>query len=310
MATAPVTNHRDGPDSPDGPGGSVFPDAAEAAALRTGPSSVAWQFGSDPRLYFGMLYPLLLQVADPVVGAGVRDYSDFARRPWARLIGTLDYVVLLIYGGEQTAEVGRRLRNLHKNFKGKRADGKPYYALEREPYAWVHATLIDAYISGHDHFGRPMTAAQKEAFYQEYKGLGRFVGVRPDDLPDDYPAFRRYFEDYVSSNLVHTTSVDAVLRVVNDPKAPLPMPGVLWRAVRVPARRALELGGLGQAPPELRDRLGIPWTERDERAFQRLGRASRALDPLLPERARVLGPMQLRMRRRAIARGPLGGRGD
>ena len=51
------------------------------------------------RLYAVMLYPLLLQVAHPTVAAGVRDYSDFERRPWDRLMRTLDYVSLLVYGG-------------------------------------------------------------------------------------------------------------------------------------------------------------------------------------------------------------------
>ena len=71
-----------------------------------------------------MLYPLLLQVAHPTVGAGVRDYSDFERRPWNRLLRTIDYVTLLVYGGGDAAPAGRRLRELHKRFKGTREDGR------------------------------------------------------------------------------------------------------------------------------------------------------------------------------------------
>ena len=57
-----------------------------------------------------MLYPLLLQVAHPTVGAGVHDYSDFEQRPWDRLMKTIDYVSLLVYGGRDAAAAGRRLR--------------------------------------------------------------------------------------------------------------------------------------------------------------------------------------------------------
>jgi uncharacterized protein (DUF2236 family) len=293
-------------ESAPGRSGTLFPSDAEARALLVGPDSVAWRWGSDPRLYCVMLYPLLLQVADPVVGAGVRDYSDFDARPWARLIGTLDYVTLLIYGGEEAIAMGRRLRALHKQFQGVREDGRRYYALEPDAYAWVHATLIEAYVTGHEHFGRPMTAEQRERFYREYRGLGRLVGVREADLPETWSAFREYFDGYVQNRLYRTVSVDRVLRSVQHPARPIPMPRWMWRGLRVPPRRALWLGGIGLTPPLLRERLGIAWSERDERQFRSLAALSRRSEPLIPKRMRVLGPAQLRMRRRGIARGPLG----
>jgi uncharacterized protein (DUF2236 family) len=286
---------------------TVFPDDAEARRLLVGPDSVAWRYGSDPRMYFAMLYPLLLQVADPTVGAGVRDYSDFERRPWDRLVTTLDYVTLLIYGGEDAIAAGRRLRGLHKGFKGVREDGKPYYALEPGAYAWVHATLIDTYIRAHEHFGRPMRPSEREQFYREYRGLGRLVGVRERDLPPAYAEFRRYFDEYADTHLTRTVAVDRVLRTITNPaRPPIPLPDTLWRLARLPARKAIWVGGIGMLGPNLRERLDITWTARDEQQFARLGALSRALTPLMPGPVRTVGPMQLRMRRRAIAHGPLG----
>jgi uncharacterized protein (DUF2236 family) len=286
--------------------GALFPSEEDAAGLLVGPESVAWSFGSDPRLYLGMLYPLLLQVADPVVGAGVRDFSDFDVRPWARLIGTLDYVTLLIYGGRDAAAMGRRLRAMHKQFRGVREDGKPYYALEPDAYAWVHATLIEAYVAGHANFGRPMTAVERDRFYHEYRGLGRFVGVREADLPEDWGGFRDYFDEFVENRLVRTASVERVLRSVTHAQPPMPMPDTVWRAIRLPARKALWLGSIGAAGPRLREKLGIPWSGREETQFRRLSAVSRGATPLMPRALRTVGPAQLRMRRQAIARGPLG----
>jgi uncharacterized protein (DUF2236 family) len=254
-----------------------------------------------------MLYPLLLQVAHPVVGAGVRDYSDFEQRPWNRLLRTIDYVTVLVYGGTDAVAMGRRLRNLHKGFKGTTEDGKPYYALEPEAYAWVHATLIETYIAGHAQFGRPMRPDQAERFYQEYKGLGRFIGVRDKDLPGDYADFQNYFDRICATELVRTESVDRVIAATQgEVPPPLPMPRSLWRAARIPARRALYIGGVGMLTPELRHRFGLSWTRSEERQFQLLGRVSRALTPVMPKPLRIAGPGQLRMRRRAFARGPLG----
>src|SRR5436309_13412262 len=108
---------------------SLFPSDDELGQVLVGEDSVAWRYCSDARLYLVMLYPLLLQVAHPTVGAGVRDFSDFERRPWQRLLRSLDWVSLLIYGGNDAVAAGRRLRAVHKEFRGTREDGKPYYAL-------------------------------------------------------------------------------------------------------------------------------------------------------------------------------------
>jgi uncharacterized protein (DUF2236 family) len=289
---------------------TLFPAEHEIPGLLVGPDSITWRFTSDTRLYFVMLYALLLQVAHPVVGAGVRDYSDFEQRPWNRLLRTIDYVTVLVYGGGEAVAMGRRLRALHKGFKGVREDGEPYYALEPEAYAWVHATLLETYVAGHEQFGRPMSPDQKERFYREYRGLGRLIGVREKDLPATWSGFRSYFDEMCATELVRTVSVDRVLAATQgDVPPPLPIvPDLVWRTIRVPARRGMWLGGVGMLEPELRARLGVVWSERDERQFQAIGRASRALTPVLPKPLRIVGPAQLRMRRRAIARGPLGPR--
>jgi uncharacterized protein (DUF2236 family) len=244
---------------------TLFPAEHEIPGLLVGPDSVTWRFSSDARLYFVMLYALLLQVAHPVVGAGVRDYSDFEQRPWNRLLRTIDYVTVLVYGGADAVAMGRRLRGLHKGFKGVREDGKPYYALEPEAYAWVHATLLETYIAGHARFGRPMRPDQIERFYREYTGLGRLIGVRERDLPPTYAGFRTYFDRICAEDLVRTTSVDRVLQATQgDVPPPLPMPKTLWRTARIPARRALWLGGAGMLTPALRNRFGLTWTHADE----------------------------------------------
>ncbi|MBV8941388.1 MAG: DUF2236 domain-containing protein [Solirubrobacterales bacterium] len=287
---------------------ALFPDEAEIDRLIVGPGSITWELSSDVRLFLAPLYALLLQVAHPTVGAGVRDYSDFEHRPWERLLRTLDYLVLLQYGGREAAAVGRRLRELHGHMKGTRADGRPYHALEPGAYAWVHATLLETYVRAHEHFARPMTRAQVERFYAEYTGLGRLVGVRQGDLPETWDGFRAYFEYMVGQELGHNETVDRVLAAARRPAPPEvpPMPSILWSALRRPAASLSYLGGVGLLPGALRERLRIRWTRREEREFRALAAGSRALEPVLPAAMRALGPSQLRWRRRAIARGPFG----
>jgi uncharacterized protein (DUF2236 family) len=288
---------------------TVFPSDRELDDILVGPESVTWRRVSDVRLYLVMVYALLLQVAHPTVGAGVRDYSDFERRPWNRLLRTIDYVTLLVYGGAQAVPAGRRLRELHRRFTGMRDDGCRYHALEPDAYAWVHATLIDTYVTGHAHFGTPMTGRETDQFYAEYRRLGRLIGVRERDLPETWSGFRAYFERMTREELVHTQAVDHVLTAIRRvPPPPGPVPELAWRAFRIPASDALRLGAIGPMPPELRHRLEIAWSWRDELRFHALATVSRSFSPLLPERLKITGPAQLRWRQEAIARGPLGAR--
>lgn len=286
---------------------SVFPPTEEIEQVLVGPGSVTWGHASDARLYLVMLYALLLQVAHPTVGAGVRDYSDFERRPWNRLLRTIDYVTLLVYGGADAAPAGRRLRELHRRFRGVRPDGERYSALEPDAYAWVHATLIETYVAGHGQFGSPMRGEELESFYREYRLLGRLIGVRQRDLPETWSGFREYFNRMVREQLVRTESVDQVLRAIRDvPPPPVPVPGLVWRAIRMPASSALRIGSVGLMSPELRARLGIGWSRFDELRFRAMGAATRRLGPAMPRALKVTGPEQLKWRREAIARGPLG----
>lgn len=288
----------------------IFPTDAELDELILGPESVAWRATSDLRLYFGMLYPLLLQVAHPTVDAGVGDFSEFERRPWDRLLRTVDYVSVVVYGGREAAASGRRLRAYHRRFHGTRGDGSRYSALEPAAYAWVHATLVDTYVRANARLIRPLEPNEIERFYREYRGLGRLIGIRDRDLPPSWPAFRAYFQATADSELTRTRSVERVLAIFRNVAAPpTPMPGVMWRAIRIPAARALWLGGVGLMDSGLRRRLGIGWNPLDAAQFRVLGMASKAVGPVMPDSLKVMGPEHLRWRRREIEHGPLGSPG-
>jgi uncharacterized protein (DUF2236 family) len=285
----------------------VFPTEAELDGLILGPDSVAWRVTSDLRLNVAMLYPLLLQVAHPTVDAGVTDHSDFEHRPWDRLLRTMDYVSLLVYGGRDAIAAGQRLRRLHRRFKGTKTDGTSYSALEPQAYAWVHATLIATYVHAHAHFGTPMSERDTARFYAEYRGLGRLIGVRERDLPENWAGFRAYFRRTARTTLEPTDSVRRVLDTVNRVGAPpTPVTGRLWPVIRLPARRVVWLGGVGLLEPAVRRRLDIGWTSLDAAQFRVLSTVSRTLDPLMPASLKVTGPGHLRWRRGEIESGPLG----
>jgi uncharacterized protein (DUF2236 family) len=291
----------------------VMPTDEEVERIVLGPDSLVWQRFSDARLFAGAGYALLLQVAHPTVGAGVRDHSTFEQDLWGRFLRTTDYLNLLVYGGREAAAMGRRLREVHRSIKGTNPDGTRYHALEPEAYAWVHATLLDAALRAHELFvGRP-ERHEIERFYAEYMPLGRLVGVRAEDLPPDLASFQEYFDEMVSERLEHNETVDRVLRsIVERPEPPPFMARAesLWRVLRIAPSRALRLATFGMLPPLLRQRFDVPWTRANRAELRAVAAASRAAGPLLPKSLRVMGPGHLRWRADEIYRGPLGAGGD
>lgn len=284
----------------------VLPTDEEVAELVARPESIIWRRVSDPCGYFVAGYALLLQVAHPTVGSGVRDHSTFESDPWGRLWRTIDYVNLSVYAGHEAAAVGRRLRQVHRSIGGINPDGSRYHALEPGAYAWVHATLIDAIVVANNTFGRPLTDDQTERMYGEWLRLGRLVGVREGDLPADWTGFRAYFDQLVGACLVHNETVDRVVHNLRTDRSPVPILAPLWQAAKYPTGHLLWLGTVGPLPPVLRERFGLRWSPANQVEFRSLSAGCRALHPLLPGSMRVTGPRYLRWRRQAIGRGPLG----
>lgn len=285
---------------------TVLPSPAEVPALVAVPGSTLWRYAGDARLIGTGAYAILLQVAHPTVGAGVSEHSDFRADPWGRLLRTLDYTYAMTYGGPTlAAELGGRIREMHKHIKGVRPDGERYHALEPGAYAWVHATLAHSIVRGHELLGRPIPAAEVEGFYAEWRRAGRLIGVRERDLPGSWASFGEYFERMVAERLERTAAVDEVLESLEGPVAPpLPfLPAAAWRVLRIPAMRQTSLVTGGLLSPQLRARFGIEWTGAKERQLRVLAGASRTATPLLPARLRNVGPSYLRWRREAIARG-------
>ena len=240
-----------------------------------------------------------------MVSAGVAEHSNFQEDPYGRLLRTLDYVNVSVFGSDDAAaEMGRRTREMHKRIKGVMPDGTRYHSLEPGAFAWVHATLVHSILEVAARFGRPPTAAERDTVYADWRELGRHIGVRDRDLPETHAEFTEYVRHMERDVLEDTESVRTVLRTLRSPKAP-PLPLMtdgVWRAARWPAARAARLSTIGLLGPVVRERLGLPWTRVDQLQFDALAASQRAAGPLLPRTARNFGPAYLGWRRETLLR--------
>ncbi|MFF4172931.1 oxygenase MpaB family protein [Streptomyces sp. NPDC001744] len=266
---------------------------------------VLWSVAGDVRGLLMLPAALALQVARPAIGAGVDEHSVFRTDPWGRAERSLRSAQLWVYGGEEAAREGRRLRELHRAIRGTDTRGRRYHALTPAHYSWVHATGFPVYRHGLRLLARPLTEAQERQLYAEWLQVGRVLGIHDRDMPQTVEEFWPYYRKVLAEELEATV----VVRELLDPDLPVPAPDrgplplrlvlrPLWPVLRRPVLRLRAFLTVGLMPPDAREALGLEWTDGQERALRRLGRTLRAVVPVLPERLRYL-PLARKARRAA-----------
>jgi uncharacterized protein (DUF2236 family) len=197
------------------------------------------------------------------------------------------------------------VRDWHRGIKGRDAHGRPYHALEPEVFYWAHATFFESQLALAEWFGTPLTAAEQERLYEESIRWYAQYGVSMRPVPPDYAAFRRYWDAMVADVLEATEPVRWALdparrRDVPRPYAWIPRP--VWWALRPLVMRGSMWIAAGTLPPVARERLGLAWTERDERRLRAFGRGVNVVMRLVPHDLRYL-PRARRGWRRARRHG-------
>jgi uncharacterized protein (DUF2236 family) len=262
-----------------------------------GPDSVAWQLNREAMLLLGAgPRALLLQLAHPLVAAGVAEHSDFRSDPWARLQNTLRSYLTIVYGttSEARAEI-RRLNGLHRSIAG-----RGYTARDPDLSLWVHSTLVDTTIAVCDAWLEPLSPERRARYYAETLQIGRAFGVTDDLLPADYAAF----EAYVAAMLAPggPIRVSAVARELAEAVLNPPLGPVLPVLAGVPARAyAWTLWpSIGLLPASVRAEYGLAWGPLERAVSAWLVAGWRAWRPLLPAVFRQM-PQALAADRRVAA---------
>src|SRR5437660_12330623 len=94
--------------------------------------SIARRIDREMFILLGGTAALLLQVAHPLVAAGVDQHSDFRRSPHRRLLRTLDTTLAIVFGDRPRATAAiDRINGRHASVRGVAAGGAAYSA--RDP---------------------------------------------------------------------------------------------------------------------------------------------------------------------------------
>jgi len=229
---------------------------------------------------------ILLQIADPVVAAGVRRHSDFARRPQQRLAHTLMFVSAVLVGSEADAALAAAfVDRAHRPVAG---------ADDVERQRWVAATLFDSARLAHDLFGDPIDAARAGDVLAAYAPIATSLRVPPDRWFDSVADFDRSWSDTLATLRV-TDDARGVVRDLLHPRA-----APAWVRAAMPVVRVVTVGML---PAPLRAAYGFPWGAHEERRFRRTVAGLRRVRAVVPRWVlRLPAPLLIRAMRRTAAR--------
>jgi uncharacterized protein (DUF2236 family) len=218
--------------------------------------SITRRINRENILLLGGGRALLMQLAHPMVAAGVDEHSDFRANPIRRLRRTIRMTMAIVFGDRETAlAAARGVNQVHA-----RVQGAGYRALDPDLLLWVYATLADTALVTYEVFVKRLLPAEREEFHQEFKLLGELLGIPRDRFPDTVGDFDAYMEQMVSSGPVR---VDARAR---DLAAQVMRPRV-W-LLRGPVMIPLNVFTTGLLAPALREQFGLPWGPRQQRAYR------------------------------------------
>jgi uncharacterized protein (DUF2236 family) len=257
-----------------------------------GPDSVTWRVNREGALLLGGGRALLLQVAHPLVAAGVSQHSNYREDPFGRLFRTLDTVTTIVFGSTPEAKAAAaRLHRVHTRVKGDAEDGTPYVATDPALIMWVHATLVDTSLLVYENYVGRLTAAERDRYYDEQKLLGEQYGVPVDQQPASYGDFRAYFDETVHGGTLQVTdSLRDVAAATLKPQLPVPFVGR-------PVVEYFNLVTTALMPVWIREELGLAWGPRRARLHAAQRNLIRRLIPVLPSLLRELPPARSAERR-------------
>jgi uncharacterized protein (DUF2236 family) len=245
---------------------------------------VARKINREAVVLLGWGRAILLQLAHPLVAAGVSDFSPFGDSAGGyvrRVRRTVGGMLNLTFGTEAAArETIRRINAVHRQVQGRLKEdvgpfpaGTPYSATDPALLLWVHATLLDSMLAAYETLVAPLTPAERDRFCAEAAETGEALGIPIDQMPRTAQQLRQYLDRmYAGGQIVVSPAARTLAAALFSP--PLGPTVGLFRVTR--------LVTIGFLPPAIREGYGFTWDSRRERACRALMTLTRRVRRLLP----------------------------
>lgn len=222
---------------------------------------------------------VVMQLARLPVGHGVVHSpvasGNLYRHPVKRTRTTLMFLVMAVEGtAEERTAIRKEIDRVHAQVRSSKSSPVQYNAFDPELQLWVAACI---YRGAEDTYrvlwGEP-DPETRESLYQEGKRFGSTLQVREDMWPADRIAFDEYWDREVKQIEMDDDTRGLLRGITRVTFLPQPFQWLLGSF--------MQFVTLGFLYPEFREQLGLPWSERQQRRFERLMRVFAAVNRAMP----------------------------
>jgi uncharacterized protein (DUF2236 family) len=234
----------------------------------------------------GLLYgqrALCIGAVKPLNYVGTSEHSYAKETPFRRLVHTGNAFEQIYFGSRAEADrVLAYVARLHELVQGVLPEdagvtpaGTPYSAFDPSLMLWTVAVIADSAQRFFELFVRPLSSAECDALWQDYRRFAELFGMPLADAPGSYLEFREYWDAELAGEELFLTEEARYLGYATAFEIPLP-------AIHQPGKRIHDLLMLGSLPPRIRELYGLPFSAAQETAFRAAAawaRASRRATP-------------------------------
>src|SRR3712207_4774676 len=171
---------------------------------------VVWKLNREMVLLLGWGRAILLQLAHPLVAAGVAEHSAFRARPRGRICRfaqTVSAMLALTFGTpEQVARAAAGINAIHDRVHGRLREpagrfpaGTPYSAHDPALLRWVHATLLDSTLRVYELYVGPLTPEEQDRYCAAASGVAPLLGIPDGYLPASVAELEAYLRAMLAS---------------------------------------------------------------------------------------------------------------
>ena len=236
------------------------------------PSSVFWRVNREFATGLAGPRAVLMQIAHPLIAAGVANHSRFREHRLARLYRTSLAATAITFGSQDFAlwairSINRKHQAVHgvlRSRVGVFPPGTPYDANDPELKLWVLSTIMDSTLLVYDMFASPLSNGEREEYYRGIVLMARLFDIPDSLVPATYDDFQTYLTSMLESDVV--TVSDSAREIANALFSPSIIGTLLYFGSAV---------GIGLLPEPLRREFGFRWSLRRGVWLRRMARLSR-----------------------------------
>src|SRR3954470_13513591 len=236
---------------------------------------------------------LLMQAAHPLAVSGLLAHSDALDEPYERLARTARVMSTIGFGSRADADrLTAPVRAMHRNVNGRIREpagsfpaGTEYSAADPDLLMWVLFTLVDSALVVYQLYVEKLRDDEQEAYWQDYRQVGRLFGLRDRDMPATIEDLRDYKREMLEGDALHVSdwARRRAREIVLEPPVPLVARPLVETVTFItiallPGRLRREYGFSALPPVFVRRALVAGGAEY----------VKRAVIPLLPDRLRLV----------------------